>query len=94
MGVIGGSRSKGLSSPISRGFGGRVAHLEGEGEEPPPPFQISGRAIILILLLCVTAARTVIVIPLIIPPPILPPRDGASAISSVGWGGPPLGIDA
>ena len=36
MGGIGGSRTKGLSSPTTLGFQGRATHLAGEGYDPPP----------------------------------------------------------
>ena len=38
MALIIGSLTKGISSPISRGFEGRATHLIGEGEPPPPHY--------------------------------------------------------
>ena len=93
MGEIRRSRTKGISSPISRGFRGPATHLAGEGGDPPPPYCSDARSLFL-LFFCGAAAQTVIIFPLLIPPPLLPLSDGASVVSSIEWGGPPLGIDA
>ena len=62
---------------------------------PPPTPLLIGRLIpLLILLLCGADSRTVIIVPLLLPPSLLSLGDGTSVVSSVGWGVPPIGIDA
>ena len=92
MGRIGGSLTKGNSSPISHVFRGRATHLAGEGDEPPP--LLLGCVLPLLLLICGAAAQIVVVAPLLIPPPLLPLGDGTSILSSDRRGGPHIGIDA
>ena len=92
MGGIGGSLTKGLSYPISPGFSGGATYLVGDGEDSP---LLLGCALPLLLLIIFSSVdQTIVVLPLLITPPLLLLVNGASVISSVGWVGPPIGIDA
>ena len=54
---------------------------------------ILGRDIPLLRIICGAAGGTIVVIPLLIPFPLLPLDNGTSVVSSIGWGGTPLGIN-
>ena len=77
--------------PYPGGLGAAWNTWQVRGVTPPPPSYYADAHF---LIICGAAAWTVVVVPIIIPPPILLLRNGASLVSSVSRGSPPLGIDA